>query len=166
MRMTSSSVSVLTRRDSSIPTFPRISLAFAWPIPWMYCKPTTTRLAVGMFTPAIRAKVSTPSKTYGAPMRARTMFRWPRKSARLYVRRCLSQRISDLSSPCQNGADLTINLIHGGHAVDLPQHLPGGVVGQQGLGLGPVGRHTCLHGLCSIVLAASELLRPADIADA
>ena len=75
--------SVFTRRDASIPTFPRISLAFASPIPWMYCSPTTTRLAVGMLTPAIRAKVPTPSKTYGALMRARHTFRWPRKSARL-----------------------------------------------------------------------------------
>src|SRR6185437_1800141 len=165
MRITSSSVSVLTRRDSSIPTFPRISLAFAWPIPWMYCNPTTTRLAVGMLTPAIRAKVPTPSKAYGALVRARMTFRWPRKSARLYVPAPPSQRISNLSSPCQNSADLTVHIVHSGHPIDLPQHLAGAVVGQQRLRLGPIGGHPGLHRLGVVVLAAGELLRPADIAN-
>src|SRR5262245_26557845 len=34
-----------------------ISLAFFGPIPWMYCNAITTRLLVGMLTPAMRATV-------------------------------------------------------------------------------------------------------------
>ena len=35
-----------------------ISLAFFWPMPWMYCSAMTTRLLVGRLTPAIRATSS------------------------------------------------------------------------------------------------------------
>src|SRR5580704_8506123 len=38
-----------------MPTLCTISLALAWPMPWMYCSAITTRLLVGMLTPAIRA---------------------------------------------------------------------------------------------------------------
>src|SRR5262245_51788827 len=34
-----------------------ISLAFLGPMPWIYCKAITTRLFVGMLTPAMRATV-------------------------------------------------------------------------------------------------------------
>src|SRR5215469_3242452 len=52
---TSWSVSCDTRRASGIPTFVMISLASLGPIPWMYCSAITTRLLVGMLTPAMRA---------------------------------------------------------------------------------------------------------------
>src|SRR5215475_11236178 len=52
---TSWSVSCDTRRASGIPTFVMISLAFLGPIPWIYCSAITTRLLVGMLTPAMRA---------------------------------------------------------------------------------------------------------------
>src|SRR5262245_21498626 len=52
---TSWSVSWATRRSSGIPTFAMISLAFLGPIPWIYCSAITTRLLVGMLTPAMRA---------------------------------------------------------------------------------------------------------------
>src|SRR5215468_4006877 len=55
---TSWSVSCDTRRASGIPTFVMISLAFLGPIPWIYCSAITTRLLVGMLTPAMRATVS------------------------------------------------------------------------------------------------------------
>ena len=75
-------------RESALRALQAVGLAVTsirdvTPIPWMYCSPTTARLAVGMLMPAIRAKVPTPSMTYGALTRARTTFRWPRKSARL-----------------------------------------------------------------------------------
>src|SRR5262245_4189672 len=54
---TSWSVSWATRRSSGIPTFAMISLAFLGPIPWIYCSAITTRLLVGMLTPAMRATV-------------------------------------------------------------------------------------------------------------
>src|SRR5262249_18901799 len=54
---TSWSVSCDTRRASGIPTFSMISLAFFGPIPWIYCNAITTRLLVGMLTPAMRATV-------------------------------------------------------------------------------------------------------------
>src|SRR6266508_1216563 len=54
----SCSVSCDTRRASGIPTFPMISLAFFGPIPWIYCNAITTRLLVGMLTPAMRATVN------------------------------------------------------------------------------------------------------------
>src|SRR3984893_14467779 len=54
---TSWSVSCDTRRASGIPTFVMISLAFLGPIPWIYCSAITTRLLVGMLTPAMRATV-------------------------------------------------------------------------------------------------------------
>src|ERR1700754_1063319 len=38
-----------------MPTLLTISRALASPMPWMYCSATTTRLLVGMLTPAIRA---------------------------------------------------------------------------------------------------------------
>src|ERR1700753_3617943 len=38
-----------------MPTLDTISRAFAGPIPWMYCSAITTRLLVGILTPAIRA---------------------------------------------------------------------------------------------------------------
>src|SRR5579864_1997487 len=38
-----------------MPTLPTISRAFVGPMPWMYWSATTTRLLVGMLTPAIRA---------------------------------------------------------------------------------------------------------------
>src|SRR5579872_3270471 len=38
-----------------MPTLRTISFALVLPIPWMYCSATTTRLLVGMLTPAIRA---------------------------------------------------------------------------------------------------------------
>src|ERR1700761_236209 len=37
-----------------------MSLARLGPIPWIYCSATSTRLLVGMFTPAIRAKAESP----------------------------------------------------------------------------------------------------------
>src|SRR5215831_6018416 len=52
----------------------------------MYCKPTTTRLAVGMFTPAMRAKFLTPSTTYGALTRARNDPLAPEKRAIIGMR--------------------------------------------------------------------------------
>src|SRR5258707_11255221 len=55
---TSWSVSCDTRRASGIPTFVMISLAFLGPIPWIYCSAITTRLLVGMLTPAMRATAS------------------------------------------------------------------------------------------------------------
>src|SRR5262245_32013700 len=39
-------------------TFSTMSLAFCCPMPWMYWSAMTTRLFVGMFTPAIRATAS------------------------------------------------------------------------------------------------------------
>ena len=57
----------LLRRSAATPaarpegsTFSMISSAFAGPMPWMYCSAMTTRLLVGMFTPAIRATVVSP----------------------------------------------------------------------------------------------------------
>src|SRR5215510_187518 len=55
---TSWSVSCDTRRASGIPTFVMISLAFLGPIPWIYCSAITTRLLVGILTPAMRATAS------------------------------------------------------------------------------------------------------------
>src|SRR6516162_205674 len=55
---TSWSVNCDTRRASGIPTFVMISLAFLGPIPWIYCSAITTRLLVGMLTPAMRATAS------------------------------------------------------------------------------------------------------------
>src|SRR6187551_1154981 len=40
-----------------------ISAAFFWPIPWMYWSAISTRLLVGIFTPAIRATQSLLSPT-------------------------------------------------------------------------------------------------------
>src|SRR5689334_1586489 len=37
-----------------------ISAAFFLPMPWIYCSAISTRLLVGMFTPAIRAKDFSP----------------------------------------------------------------------------------------------------------
>jgi hypothetical protein len=36
-------------------TFSMISWAFRCPMPWMYCSAISTRLLVGILTPAIRA---------------------------------------------------------------------------------------------------------------
>jgi hypothetical protein len=48
-------------------TFSMISAAFFWPMPWMYWSAISTRLLVGIFTPAIRATdfspVADPSRT-------------------------------------------------------------------------------------------------------
>src|ERR1700684_3976059 len=52
---TSWSLSCDTRRSSGIFTFSMISAAFFWPMPWMYWSAISTRLLVGIFTPAIRA---------------------------------------------------------------------------------------------------------------
>src|ERR1700724_1020384 len=41
-------------------TFSMISCAFLAPMPWMYCSAITTRLLVGMLTPAIRATMAAP----------------------------------------------------------------------------------------------------------
>src|SRR3954452_4200007 len=57
---TSWSLSWLTRRSAGIFTFSMISAAFFWPMPWMYWSAIRTRLLVGMFTPAIRAKDFSP----------------------------------------------------------------------------------------------------------
>src|SRR3712207_4679762 len=54
---TSASVSWATRRSAGMPTLSVISLAFAGPMPWMYWSGMTTRLLVGMLTPAMRATV-------------------------------------------------------------------------------------------------------------
>src|SRR5579863_10227472 len=53
--MTSASVKSLTRRSGGIPTFSVMSLANFGPIPWIYCSAITTRLLVGILTPAMRA---------------------------------------------------------------------------------------------------------------
>src|SRR5207248_11060982 len=37
-----------------------ISAALFWPMPWMYCSAISTRLLVGMLTPAIRATYVSP----------------------------------------------------------------------------------------------------------
>ena len=42
-------------RAAGIPTFVQISSANLSPMPWMYCRAITTRLFVGILTPAIRA---------------------------------------------------------------------------------------------------------------
>src|SRR4051794_39709968 len=64
---TSWSLSWLTRRSAGIFTFSMISAAFFWPMPWMYWSAISTRLLVGIFTPAIRATdfspVADPSRT-------------------------------------------------------------------------------------------------------
>src|SRR3954470_17658716 len=52
---TSWSLSWLTRRSAGILTFSMISEAFFWPMPWIYWSAISTRLLVGIFTPAIRA---------------------------------------------------------------------------------------------------------------
>ena len=58
--MTSASDSSLTRRLSGMFTFSMISRALVGPMPWMYCSAMTTRLLVGMLTPAIRATSAAP----------------------------------------------------------------------------------------------------------
>jgi hypothetical protein len=58
--MTSASDSSLTRRCTGILTFSTISFAFDSPMPWMYCSAMTTRLLVGILTPAIRATLVSP----------------------------------------------------------------------------------------------------------
>src|SRR6266540_1090661 len=60
MWSTSWSVSWDTRRASGSPIFSMISWALAGPMPWIYCNATTTRLLVGILTPAIRAKAVPP----------------------------------------------------------------------------------------------------------
>ena len=57
---TSASLNSLTRRVSSILTAAQISFAIAEPIPVMYVNAMGTRLCVGIFTPAIRAKFLLP----------------------------------------------------------------------------------------------------------
>src|ERR1044072_5358578 len=60
MCRTSWSVSCETRRSAGRLSVSMISLAFFWPIPWMYCSAITTRLLVGRLTPAIRATLLAP----------------------------------------------------------------------------------------------------------
>src|SRR5207342_1369508 len=55
MCSTSWSVRSWTRRSGAIDSFSVISLALAWPMPWIYWSAITTRLLVGRLTPAIRA---------------------------------------------------------------------------------------------------------------
>src|SRR3981189_271188 len=57
---TSWSVNCDTRRSGGMLTLSMISCAFFWPMPWIYWSAITTRLLVGMFTPAMRAKATTP----------------------------------------------------------------------------------------------------------
>jgi hypothetical protein len=59
--MTSASVNSLTRRSAGMPTFLQMSSANLSPMPWMYCRAITTRLFVGILTPAIRATSCSPS---------------------------------------------------------------------------------------------------------
>src|SRR5476651_1823021 len=46
-----------------------ISAAFFWPMPWMYWSAIRTRLLVGIFTPAIRAKDFSPVADLSGPAR-------------------------------------------------------------------------------------------------
>src|SRR5262245_58366603 len=55
MCSTSWSVRSWTRRSGAIDSLLVISLALAWPMPWIYWSAITTRLLVGRLTPAIRA---------------------------------------------------------------------------------------------------------------
>src|SRR6056297_2362136 len=49
------SLSSLIRRVGSMPVASQMALAEEWPIPVIYVRAIGTRLAVGRFTPAIRA---------------------------------------------------------------------------------------------------------------
>src|SRR5207245_11103393 len=49
------SLNWLARRSAGILAFCMIAAAFFWPMPWMYWSAISTRLLVGIFTPAIRA---------------------------------------------------------------------------------------------------------------
>src|SRR5258708_6474114 len=72
-----------------MPTLDTISRAFAGPMPWMYCSAITTRLLVGILTPAIRATFR--SLLVTQEKRERRPGPSPRRSSR-FVLRALSRK--------------------------------------------------------------------------
>src|SRR5215217_6127411 len=85
---TSESVSWLTRRSGGMPTLSAISWAFREPMPWMYWSAITTRLLVGILTPAMRATCPSPCRRgrRAAAKRFLSRVRWSPALARLLVK--------------------------------------------------------------------------------
>src|SRR3954449_2164969 len=176
---TSASVSWLTRRSGGMPTLSAISWAFCEPMPWMYWSAMTTRLLVGILTPAMRATCPSPCRRgrRAAAKRFLSRVRWSPALARLLVKQRKPGTASREASGTRSGVLLEAwhlmphgrgvnpsgrregatnrlrHLLDRTHAVDLDELAARLVIGSNHGGIAVVGGKPGLEDLGIVVLA-------------